>query len=130
MSGPSRRLEIVAEAVVVAGSFFAAALLRFGDEALGYRGIFGKGALCTAVVIAVLYYAELYERRARRRAELFLRLGQCMVAASVTLAVVFFLVPSLTPTRTASSASTTGTRGSARARRRSTSSARSAATSR
>ena len=95
MSGPSRRLEIVADAVVVAASFFAAALLRFGDEALGYRGIFGKGALCTVVVIAVLYYAELYERRARRRAELFLRLGQCMVAASVTLAVVFFLVPSL-----------------------------------
>jgi sugar transferase (PEP-CTERM system associated) len=97
VSGLSRRFEVTVDAAILFASFFAAALLRFGDvpEALGYRGIFAKATLCTAAVLAALYYAELYERRSRRRTELFLRLGQCMVAASVALAVVFFMVPPL-----------------------------------
>jgi sugar transferase (PEP-CTERM system associated) len=97
VSGLSRRFEVTVDAAILLASFFAAALLRFGDlpDALGYPGIVAKAALCTGVVLAVLHYAEIYERRSRRRTELFLRLGQCMAAASVTLAVVFFLAPPL-----------------------------------
>jgi sugar transferase (PEP-CTERM system associated) len=95
VSGSSRRFEVAVDTAVLAASFYLAALLRFGEEALGYRGIFVKGAVCTVVVLAALYYAEIYERRSRRRTELFLRLGQAIAAAAVTLAVVFFLVPAL-----------------------------------
>jgi sugar transferase (PEP-CTERM system associated) len=51
--------------------------------------------LCVLVVVLTLYYAEMYEYRARRRTELFLRLGQSLAVAAVILAVVFFAVPGL-----------------------------------
>jgi sugar transferase (PEP-CTERM system associated) len=93
-----RGLGVLTEALVVLVSFLAAVLVRFeGDReaVLEYRGLVPKALLCVVVVILTLYYAEMYEYRARRRTELFLRLGQCMAVASVTLAVVFFAVPGL-----------------------------------
>ena len=37
----------------------------------------------------------MYDFPARRRTELFLRVGQCMAVAAVALAVLFFVVPAL-----------------------------------
>ena len=97
MSAVTRRFEVAADAVLLLASFFFAAVVRYGDlpAALGRRGILAKAAMCTAVVLVVMHYLEIYERRARRRTELFLRLGQCMAIASIALAVIIFLVPDL-----------------------------------
>jgi sugar transferase (PEP-CTERM system associated) len=92
-----RRFEVAADAALLLASFALAALVRYGDAgtALARRGIFTRAAMCTGVVLVVMYYLEIYDRRARRRTELFLRLGQVMAVASVAIAVLIFLVPGL-----------------------------------
>jgi sugar transferase (PEP-CTERM system associated) len=93
----TRRFEVAADAVLLLASFFLAAVVRYGDlpATLSRRGIFAKAAVCSAVVLVVMHYLEIYERRARRRTELFLRLGQCMAIASIAIAVIIFLLPDL-----------------------------------
>jgi sugar transferase (PEP-CTERM system associated) len=73
-------------------------LVRFGGSvaaAAEYPGFAMKALLCAGAVQAALYYGEVYEHHARRRTELFLRIGQCMAVAGVALAVAFFAVPAL-----------------------------------
>jgi sugar transferase (PEP-CTERM system associated) len=93
-----RGLGIVSESLIVLLSFLVAVLVRFGGdlaELFAYRGLVPKALLCVLAVVLTLYYAEMYEYRSRRRTELFLRLGQCLAAAAVALAVIFFAVPGL-----------------------------------
>ena len=98
MNVRSRGLGVLSEALIVLVSFL-------GGDPRALRGARGvpdvpprscrRPLLCVVVVILTLYYAEMYEYRTRRRTELFLRLGQCMAVAAVTLAVIFFAVPGL-----------------------------------
>jgi sugar transferase (PEP-CTERM system associated) len=98
LAARARHLEIAADGLILLASFFLAALVRFGGapEPLREPDLALKGFLCTAVVLLVLYYGEIYDRRAQRRTELVLRLGQCMAIASIALAVLFFAVPEAT----------------------------------
>ena len=97
MTTRTRELGVVCEALLVLLAFFFAVLLRLGDvsAALAYPNLLPKALACVLVVLASLYYGELYDRPAHRRAELFLRIGQCMTFAGVTLAVLGFLVRGL-----------------------------------
>jgi len=98
MSVRARGLGVFTEALIVLVAFLTAILVRFrGDpeEFLSYRRLVPKAVLCVVVVLLALYYGEMYEYRAQRRTELFLRLGQCMAMAALALAVIFFAVPGL-----------------------------------
>ncbi|MGD8895471.1 MAG: TIGR03013 family PEP-CTERM/XrtA system glycosyltransferase [Acidobacteriota bacterium] len=95
MSLRSRGVGITFESVLLLGVFFLAVALRFGQEFWSYELLVPKALLCVAVLQLSLYYGELYELRARRRMELFLRLGQCLAIAAVALTVIFFAVPAL-----------------------------------
>jgi len=91
----ARGVGVVAEALLLLGAFLAALALRFGAELWSYPLLWPKAVLCVAVLQLSLYYGELYEPRAWRSMELFLRLGQCLIAGAITLTVVFFAVPAL-----------------------------------
>jgi sugar transferase (PEP-CTERM system associated) len=98
MAAVARRIEIAVDSVLVLVAFVFAVLVRFGGSvaaALEYPGFAMKALLCVGAVQAALYYGEVYEHHARRRTELFLRIGQCMAVAGVALAVAFFAVPAL-----------------------------------
>ena len=95
MSLRSREVGIASESVLLLGVFFLAVALRFGEEFWFYEHLVPKALLCVAVLQLSLYYGELYELRARRRMELFLRLGQCLAIAAVALTVIFFAIPAL-----------------------------------
>jgi sugar transferase (PEP-CTERM system associated) len=91
----ARGIGIASDTVVLLGAFLLAGFVRLGDDVGSYELLLPKAALCVAVLQLSLYYGELYDYRARRRLELFLKLGQCVAAGTVALAVVFFAVPSL-----------------------------------
>jgi len=95
----ARGVGIAVESAILYAVFLLANLLRFGGslhQLWAYENLFVKALLCTAVVQICLFYGELYEFRAfRRRLELFLRVGQCLVLATVVLTVVFFAAPDL-----------------------------------
>ena len=98
MSVRARGIGVVSEAVLVFLAFFAAILVRLGGDLRGtleHPNLLTKGLLCVLAVELSLYYGDLYDYPARRRTELFLRLGQCFALAAVALAVLFFLVPAL-----------------------------------
>jgi sugar transferase (PEP-CTERM system associated) len=98
MAAVARRIEIAVDTVLVLAAFVFAVLVRFGGSvaaAAEYPGFAMKALLCVGAVQAALYYGEVYEHHARRRTELFLRIGQCMAVAGVALAVAFFAVPAL-----------------------------------
>ena len=97
MSLGARWLGILAESLIVLLSFAAAVAIRFRglDALIAYERFWPKALLCVVAVQLTLYYAELYEYRARRRIELFQELGQCVAIATVALAFVFFVVPGL-----------------------------------
>jgi sugar transferase (PEP-CTERM system associated) len=98
MSGQARGIGVLSEAVLVFLSFLAAVLVRLGGDlqsSLDYPNLIAKGLLCAVAVELSLYYSDLYDHPARRRTELFLRLGQCMALAAIALAVLFFVVPAL-----------------------------------
>jgi sugar transferase (PEP-CTERM system associated) len=94
----TREVGVVCEGFLVLLSFLCAVLLRLGDleSTLEYPNLLPKALVCVFVVLMSLYYGELYDYPAHRRSELFLRLGQCMTFAGVTLAVLGFLVRGLT----------------------------------
>ncbi len=95
MSLRSRGVGIASESVLLLGVFFAAVVLRFGEGFWRYEHLAPKALLCAGVLQLSLYYGELYELRAWRRMELFLRLGQCLAVGAVALTVIFFAVPVL-----------------------------------
>ena len=98
MSLRARGIGVVSEAVLVFLAFFAAILVRLGGDLRGtleHPNLLAKGLLCVLAVELSLYYGDLYDYPARRRTELFLRLGQCFALAAVALAVLFFLFPAL-----------------------------------
>jgi sugar transferase (PEP-CTERM system associated) len=98
MSLRARGIGVLSEGVLVFLSFVGAVLIRLGGDLRGtveHPNLIAKGLLCVAAVALSLYYGDLYDYPARRRTELFLRLGQCMALAAVALAVLFFLVPGL-----------------------------------
>ena len=95
MTTRARGVAIASESVVLVGAFVAALALRFGTELWDYPLLWPRAALCVAVLQLSLYYGELYDLRAWRRMELFLRLGQCLAAGAVALTVIFFAVPPL-----------------------------------
>ena len=103
MSLRARGVSVVTEAALVFLSLVGAFLVRLGGDVnatLEHPHLVEKGLLCVVVVLVSLYYGELYDFPARRRTELFLRVGQCMAAAAVALAVLFFVVPTLRVGRT------------------------------
>jgi sugar transferase (PEP-CTERM system associated) len=91
----TRGVGIATESVLLLGVFFLAVALRFGDRFWAYEFLVPKALLCVIILQLSLYYGELYELRARRRMELFLRLGQCLTVGAVALTVIFFAVPAL-----------------------------------
>jgi sugar transferase (PEP-CTERM system associated) len=91
----TRGVGIATESILLLGVFFLAVALRFGDRFWAYELLVPKAILCVIVLQLSLYYGELYELRARRRMELFLRLGQCLTVGAVALTVIFFAVPAL-----------------------------------
>jgi sugar transferase (PEP-CTERM system associated) len=98
MSVRARGVGVVSEAVLVFTAFVAAVLVRLGGDVratLEHPNLLAKGLLCVVAVQLSLYYGEMYDFPARRRTELFLRLGQCTAVAAVALAVLFFIVPGL-----------------------------------
>ncbi len=98
MSLRARGIGVISEAVLVFLAVLAAILVRLGGDLRGtleHPNLLAKGLLCVLAVELSLYYGDLYDYPARRRTELFLRLGQCFAIAAVALAVLFFLVPAL-----------------------------------
>jgi sugar transferase (PEP-CTERM system associated) len=83
--------------LIIASLVFAAALMLGAQEAwsiVGTAGGFLRAALVALVCQACLYYADLYDLRifANRR-ELFARTFHSLAAASLILALVYFLLP-------------------------------------
>jgi sugar transferase (PEP-CTERM system associated) len=95
VSSSTRAAGIASETALLLGAFFLAGFVRLGDDLWSYELLLPKAVLCVAILQLSLYYGELYDFRARRRTELFLKLGQCVAAGTVALAVVFFAVPAL-----------------------------------
>jgi FlaA1/EpsC-like NDP-sugar epimerase len=91
----TRGVGIATESVLLLGVFFLAVALRFGDRFWAYELLVPKAFLCVIVLQLSMYYGELYELRAFRRMELFLRLGQCLTVGAVALTVIFFAIPTL-----------------------------------
>jgi sugar transferase (PEP-CTERM system associated) len=91
----ARGVGIASESFLLLGAFFLAVVLRFGERFWAYELLVPKAFLCVLVLQLSLYYGELYELRARRRMELFLRLGQCLAIGAVALTVIFFAIPVL-----------------------------------
>jgi sugar transferase (PEP-CTERM system associated) len=93
----ARWLGIAAESSIILLAFTLAVLVRFSgvEGLLQYPGFAPKALVCTAVVQLTLFYGGVYEYRSRRRFEIFQLLGQCVAAAGVALAAIFFVVPGL-----------------------------------
>jgi sugar transferase (PEP-CTERM system associated) len=97
MKRGSRWLGIAAESAIILLAFTAAVLVRFSgiEGLLQYPAFVPKALVCAAVVQLTLFYGGMYEYRSRRRFEIFQLLGQCVAAAGVALAAIFFVVPVL-----------------------------------
>lgn len=95
MSPRARGVGIASESVLLLGVFLLAGFVRLGPGEWDYELLLPKALLCVAVFQLSLFYGDLYDTRVRRPIELFLRLGQCVAAGTVALAVVFFAVPAL-----------------------------------
>ena len=90
----------IGEFSILVGVFLLAVLARFLGPPTGPLSdpqILWLQALVTAsVVLACLYYGDLYEQEGlRRRVDLFRRLVACFVAATLVLTALFFAAPLL-----------------------------------
>jgi sugar transferase (PEP-CTERM system associated) len=104
-SSPSPRLSplvfcALTEWTILVGTFFAAVLLRFLGAPSGRlerpEVLWPEAVLTAAVLIACLYYGELYEQEGlRRRVDLLIRLAGCFAAGTLLLTAFFFAVPQL-----------------------------------
>jgi sugar transferase (PEP-CTERM system associated) len=92
-------LLIAAESALIVGAVVLAAWIRLGHGAWGElaneHGLW-KAALVAAVCQLCLYYADLYDLRiVGDRRELFVRALQSLGAASLVLAILYYLFPDL-----------------------------------
>jgi sugar transferase (PEP-CTERM system associated) len=86
---------IASETGLIVLAISAAAVLRAPTGALGSAGMY-RALLIAAVCQLCLYYADLYDFKVlSERRETFIRLFHALGAASVLLALIYFLVPSL-----------------------------------
>lgn len=97
---PFRRFVFfLTESLLITGMVILGARLRFLGDTFsfsGYEGLFLKALLVTASVQLCLYYFDLYDIRVfRSNVELAIRLLQSLGVASILLAVLYYLSPSL-----------------------------------
>jgi sugar transferase (PEP-CTERM system associated) len=89
----------IGEFSILVGLFLVAVLTRFlgpPEGALAHPPILWLRALMTAsVVLACLYYGDLYDEGVRRAADLFIRLLASFAVATLLLTLLFFAVPRL-----------------------------------
>jgi sugar transferase (PEP-CTERM system associated) len=101
MFGPTLRTTIlvVIETVLILAAVGAAASFRFGDWAWQILVVdqeLWKGVLVAGVIQACLYFADLYDLRVvNDPRELLTRIAQALAAASLVLAALYFVFPSL-----------------------------------
>jgi sugar transferase (PEP-CTERM system associated) len=98
-TSPRNLLCAATEAVILVFAFLAAAGLRFAVDPESFQErdlLLLKACLHAAVIQVCMYYGDLYQDHARpRRMELFLRVGQAVLIATLFLALFYFAVPSL-----------------------------------
>ena len=91
-------LLISAEHALIVFAVVLSARIRLGDEAwevFSEHHGFAKAVLIAAACQLCFYYSDLYDVRAIDRRELFNRVVQALGGASLLLAAVYFLLPSL-----------------------------------
>lgn len=89
---------VVAEAGLLVLTLIAAVAVRFHADAsdiLGYEVLLPKAVLAAFLLQLCLYCGGLYEDVARRRIELWLRLGHSLLAATLLLSLLYYLFPAL-----------------------------------
>lgn len=98
--GSPRRVGLVlVEHVLIVGALFVAAILRFGipDHPMGFAvGLWGRAVLVAVILQICLHYCDLYDLRTLTdRRDLVTGLLRALGAASVVLAIVYYLIPAL-----------------------------------
>jgi sugar transferase (PEP-CTERM system associated) len=92
-------LLVACESAMIVGAVVIAAHLRLQDAAwslMAHEGGWAKAALVAVVCQICLYYADLYDLRVvADRRELFVRALQALGAASMILALLYYLFPEL-----------------------------------
>jgi sugar transferase (PEP-CTERM system associated) len=90
---------VACESAMIVGAVVVAARIRLQEAAwvlMAHEGGWWKAALVASVCQACLYYADLYDLRVvTDRRELFVRALQALGAASMVLALLYFIFPEL-----------------------------------